>query len=114
MTPTQMETLREIRRLLAEAYEDYFERGDGHHKSSEGHLEVHYPNVFQEGDPMEANAIGIYSYVLGPSRMHYWTRTHGPEHGSDADRWVKGDPIEAALKDVREWHRQQMEWRPED
>lgn len=92
MTPRQLEVLTEIRRLLQEAYDDYFKRSDGYHKSSEGYVEVRYPNYFDAGhyEPCAARAIGIYSYVLGPNRMHEF------------------DSFEEALKQVRLWHAEQL------
>jgi hypothetical protein len=64
------EKMREIRRLLTEAYAHYFEHSDGHCKSSEGAITVYYPPFFwrEGGEP----SIGIYSYVLGPDRDHYF------------------------------------------
>lgn len=94
MTPSQFETYKEIRRLLTEAYDDYFKRGDGYCKSSEGYIEVRYPTYFKvrDGHPSdEATSIGIYSYVLGPSRMHDF------------------DSFDKALKAVQRWHKQQLD-----
>ena len=47
---------------------------DGHHKSSEAYMEVGYclPGMFSD-DQTPYWKIVIYSYVLGPSRMHEWT-----------------------------------------
>ena len=89
MTPAQMIILSEIRRLLNEAYDDYFRRGDGHCKSSEGYIEVRYPNYFDRAKYPDgaASGIGIYSYVLGPSRMHEFS------------------DFAKALKAVRKWHK---------
>ena len=98
MTLAQQAMFKEIRRLLKEAYDDYFARSDdGCHKSSEMAVEVSYPNYWEADDaaPLKANGIGIYSYVLGPSRMHYF------------------DTFEEALGEVREWHRQQLAWSPD-
>lgn len=87
MTPKQIEQLAEIRRLLKEAYDDYFERGDGHCKSSEGYIEVRYPTVFEDKYlSSEASGIGIYSYVLGPNRMHDFSS------------------FDEALETVKQWH----------
>lgn len=97
MTSHQLDQFREIRRLLREAYDDYFARDDeGAHNSSEGYVEVYYPNYFEatESD-IEASGVGVYSYVLGPARMHHF--------GSFAE----------ALTVVRKWHAAQLAWTPE-
>lgn len=93
MTLKQFEQLREIRRLLKSAYDDYFKRGDGYCKSSEGYVEVKYPNYFDARDLPDdgaARGISIYSYVLGPSRMHDF------------------NSFEEALSAVTEWHDEQL------
>lgn len=92
MTPDQLEILTEIRRLLKAAYEDYFARGDGYCKSSEGYVEVRYPNYFDAKHYPEgaARGIGVYSYALGPNRMHEF------------------DSFEKALESVKQWHDDQL------
>lgn len=47
---------------------------DGHHKSSEGYMEIGYclPGMFSNNE-LPYWQVQIYSYVLGPSRMHSWT-----------------------------------------
>lgn len=47
---------------------------DGHHKSSEAYMEIGYclPGMFSNDDRPYWQ-VQIYSYVLGPSRMHSWT-----------------------------------------
>lgn len=93
MTPEQQKSFLEIRRLLTEAYDDYFKRSDGYCKSSEGYVEVRYPNYFDRDKfaPDEARGLGIYSYALGPSRMHDF------------------DSFDEALSQVRQWHKTQLE-----
>lgn len=46
---------------------------DGHHKSSEGYVELDYcmPGMFDDND-RPYWAVRVYSYVLGPNRMHTW------------------------------------------
>lgn len=85
--------LSEVRRLLAEAYGHYFDHSDdGHCKSAEGAISVHYPPFFWlEGENPEPG-VSIYSYVLGPSRLHDFAS------------------IDAALDEVRRWHREEMEF----
>ena len=113
MTPTQHDAFVEIRRLLAEAYADYFARCNDGHKSSEGAIQLHYPSIFDDLPPLEVSGISIYSYVLGPSRMHDWFRGKGLS--SYACKWVgDADPIQGALEDVRGWHAQQMAYQPHE
>lgn len=97
MTPDQLEILGEIRRFLKEAYDDYFKRGDGHCKSSEGYIEVRYPTYFDAKDYPDgaAKSLGIFSYVLGPSRMHDFKN------------------FEDALATVKQWHDDQLASEPE-
>ncbi len=92
MTEHQLKLLTEIRRLLVEAYDDYFKRSDGYCKSSEGYIEVRYPNYFDREHYPDgaASGINVYSYVLGPNRMHYF------------------DTFEAALEAVGGWHAEQL------
>lgn len=92
MTPRQLKALVEIRRLLKEAYDDYFARGDGYHKASEGYVEVGYPRYFDFAEYPDgaAKRVSIYSYVLGPQRMHEF---------ADFDE---------ALAEVKKWHAEQL------
>lgn len=92
------EKLNEIRRLLTEAYEHYFEHSDGHCKSSEGAISIHYPPFFwREDEPDQEPSIEVYSYVLGPHRSHYFKN------------------VDEALAEVRKWHAAEMafEYDPE-
>lgn len=91
MTPRQIEIVKEIRTLLKEAYDHYFEHSDGYCKSSEGVITICYPTYWNYGDELEANWIEIYSYVLGPSRNHDFK------------------DFEEALKAVKKWHKTEME-----
>lgn len=113
MTPEQTEKLREITRLLREAYADYFARTDSHCKSSEGAIEVYYPGIFEDGDPTSAKGIGVYSYVLGPSRMHHWWLGDGNSDYADKHTGDR-DPFDVALEDVKKWHADQMAWQPDE
>jgi hypothetical protein len=111
MTPVQIEILAEIRRLINEAYDHYFAIGDCHCKSSEGAIEIYYPNYFDirdgKADPLAAKGLGIYSYVLGPSRMHTWLPKTPGITGNRVDRRCD-DPFAAVLEDVRRWHAEEM------
>lgn len=94
--------LLEIHRLLDEAYQHYFENSDGYCKSSEGHLSVafDYGNYWDRRSRVEedktplpepAISVAIYSYVLGPSRLHEF------------------DSVDDALEAVKQWHESEME-----
>jgi hypothetical protein len=83
--------LAEIRHLLTEAYEHYFELGDGHCKSSEGAIALQFPPFFwREDEPDREPSVEIYSYVLGPSRLHHFKNST------------------EALAEVRKWHAAEM------
>lgn len=82
--------LFELQRLLAEAYEHYFKYSDGHCKSSEGAISIHYPSFFWHEDVRPKPSIEVYSYVFGPSRAHHF------------------DSIDEALEVVRAWHADEM------
>lgn len=92
LTEQQQKDLEEVRRLLDEAYEHYFEHSGGHCKSAEGHITLEFNNYFnrRDGMPFELRYVGIYSYVLGPSRQHYF------------------DTTALALQAVQKWHGEEM------
>jgi hypothetical protein len=93
MNNKDQEKLLKIRKLLKEAYDHYFEFSeDGHCKSSEGHISVDFGNYWEDKNcELKITGVNIYSYVLGPSRSHYF---------KDLDN---------ALESVVEWHRLEME-----
>lgn len=92
ITVQEMTDLTELQRLMDEAYEHYFATGDGHCKSSDGYVGLHFNNVHDRraGEPFRVDSVEVYSYVLGPSRTHRFPSTDG------------------ALAAVREWHAQEM------
>lgn len=65
---------------------------DGHHKSAEAHVELHYvlPGMFSDSQ-RPYWAVSIYSYVLGPNRNHSW-------QGASAS-----EALALAERDVRTW-----------
>jgi len=87
---TNKEKLKEIRRLLKEAYDHYFKHGDGHCKSAEGQISIHFGNYWTDGDDLVIRSVEIYSYVFGPSRSHFF------------------DTIDEALETVKKWHHNEM------
>lgn len=88
--PTEVQMLAEIHRLLAEAYEHYFEFSDGHCKSGEGAVSLHWPSFYWREDRPEEPSVEIYSYVLGPGRTHHFKN------------------LRDALDTVREWHASEL------
>ena len=102
MTPEQLSTFAEIRRLLADGYHKarYL---DTCHKSSDGYCEVYYPTAYSDEEGCGgtvAKGLMIYSYVLGPSRQHYF------HHGSGRSNYCtfySADPFKTALGEVRKW-----------
>ncbi|MDT0442341.1 hypothetical protein [Streptomyces johnsoniae] len=89
---SEMKILRELQRLLDEAYGHYFAFGDGYCKSSEGYMGLHFNNYFdrQDGEPLRIKGVDVYSYVLGPHRMHNFKS------------------LSEALEAVRKWHAREM------
>lgn len=89
----QLQDIAEIRRLLDEAYDHYFKYSDGHSKMGEGLVRVDFGTYFDRaagGEPLEIRGVGVFSYVLGPERMH--------DFNSTAE----------ALAAVRQWHAEEM------
>lgn len=82
-----MRKLDLLKRLLAEAYEHYFEYSDGYCKSSEGAISVQFtaPFYWREDEPAKEPAVEVFSYVFGPSRSHWF------------------DSIDEAIVTVRQW-----------
>lgn len=109
MTSEQLATFSEIRRLLADGYYKA-ERIDICHKSSDGFCAVRYPTAYSDPEGcggVEANGLEIYSYVLGPSRMHYF---HKGEGRGDYATFYSADPFGTALTEVRKWVAEVDEW----
>lgn len=98
ITEQEMKDLAEIRRLLDEAYDHYFENSDGHCKSSEGYISLNYPNYFErkDGAGLGLRSVEIYSYVFGPNRLHFFKSTA------------------EALVAVKQWHEREMQETYED
>lgn len=91
MKKSDFDKLLEIRRLLKEAYDHYFDHSDGHCKSGEGHISLEFGNYWEDKKcEMNITSINIYSYVFGSSRSHYY------------------DTIDEALEVVRKWNKEEM------
>lgn len=92
MNQNDFNKLLEIRKLLKEAYDHYFENDlDGSHKSQEGHISVEFGNYWEdEKCELKITSVNIYSYVFGNSRSHYY------------------DSLDEALEVVRQWHKVEM------
>jgi hypothetical protein len=86
------EKLVQIRKLLKEAYDHYFDNSDGHCKSQEGHISLEFGNYWEDSKcEMKITSVNIYSYVFGSSRSHYY------------------DTVDEALDVVKCLHKQEME-----
>lgn len=93
MKQKDFDKLLEIRKLLKEAYDHYFDNDfDGSHKSQEGHISVEFGNYWEDPNcEMKITSVNIYSYVFGSSRSHYY------------------DSVDTALEVVKAWHKEEME-----
>jgi hypothetical protein len=92
MNQQDFEKLKKIRQLLKEAYDHYFKFSDGHCKRSEGNILLDLGNYWDDKNcDLKIVGINIYSYVLGPSRDHYFKS------------------LDKALDTVVQWHKQEME-----
>ena len=91
MKQSDFEKLLKIRKLLKEAYDQYFK---GHCKSSysyEGHISLEFGNYWTDKNcELKITGVQIYSYVLGPDGLHYFKN------------------LDNALDTVVRWHREQM------
>ena len=91
MNTKDFEKLLQIRKLLKEAYDYYFQHSDGHCKIAEGHISLDFGDYWKDKDcECKVTGVEIYSYVLGPSRSHYFNN------------------LDEALEEVKEWHRNEM------
>lgn len=92
MNHNDFQKLLEIRKLLKEAYDHYFDNDpDGSHKSQEGHISVEFGNYWEdEKCELKITSVNIYSYVFGNSRSHCY------------------DSLDEALEVVRQWHKVEM------
>lgn len=91
LTDDQAADLSEIVCLLDEAYRHYFDNSDGHCKSSEGAIDLHFGTFFDRNNGEDKIGCSIYSYVLGPHRNHSF------------------ESIESALAEVKKWHKAETE-----
>ncbi len=91
MNECDFNKLKKIRQLLKEAYDHYFQYSDGHCKTSEGWIDLSFGDYWQDKNcECKITGVQIYSYVLGPSRLHYF------------------DSLDEALDAVIQWHRDEM------
>jgi hypothetical protein len=91
MNDKDFQKLIQIRKLLKEAYDHYFENTDGHCKSGEGHISVEFGNYWEDQNcEMKITSVNIYSYVFGNSRYHYYKS------------------VDTALEVVKGWHKEEM------
>lgn len=95
LTQQDLDNLTEIQNLLDEGLEHYLSY-ESHCKSSEGAVSVSLSNSWDRRDGSNPITVEVYSYALGPSRMHYF------------------DSTQEALEEVRKWHKQEMEYVPDE
>jgi hypothetical protein len=91
MNKTDYNKLIQIRKLLKEAYDHYFQHSDGHCKSVEGNISLEFGDYWSDKEcECKITGVSIYSYVLGSSRNHYF------------------DTLDEALETVKKWHNEEM------
>ena len=91
MSNDDINKLNEIRLLLKEAYDHYFDNDpDPSCKSAEGQISVYYGNYWEDKGDLVIRYIEIYSYVFGPTRLHSFKS------------------VDEALETVRQWHQDQL------
>ena len=92
MNESDFNKLKKIRQLLKEAYDHYFKFSvDGHCKSSEGYIGLDFGNYWEDKNcELKITGVQIYSYVLGPDRLHYFKS------------------LDNALDAVVQWHRDEL------
>jgi hypothetical protein len=91
MKQSDWNKLIQIRQLLKEAYDHYFKYSDGHCKSSEGYIGLDFGDYWSDKNcELKITGVQIYSYVLGPSRVHYF------------------DTLDKALETVVQWHKNEI------
>jgi hypothetical protein len=96
MTPAWMEKLEAFRAYVFEAIRKSLEE-DGHCKSYEGAVAIHWPNYFEQDQPQYG--VHLSCYLIGPTRGYDWT---APTIEAALDK---------ALHDVRIWcERPHTEW----
>lgn len=88
----ELAKLKEIERLLDEAYANYFEKDpEGYCKSSEGAVTVSFGTFFDRRDGNHGPVnVEIYSYIFGPNRLNNFPT------------------LDAALAAVTSWHTEEM------
>lgn len=63
-----LDKIQQAQALVDAAYDNYFEKSDGHCKSGEGTLTVTGESYFDRQDGKGCVAIEIYSYIFGTGR----------------------------------------------
>ena len=101
-----MADINDVRKALFEAYEKKAQSEDGiKGKSSEGCCEVLYP-TFWDCETIEEFlspcGIMVYSYALGPSRLHYFKYAE-KEKQEDYHTWYAPDFFAKAVEIINSW-----------
>lgn len=96
LTNQELKDFKELTRLHDVAFNDYLDRHDRGHKSSDGAVTLYFGNFWdREGFDIPGNSklegVEVYSYALSPTgRMHYFKT------------------MREALEAVRGWYEVQM------
>jgi hypothetical protein len=103
-----MTTIEDVRKAFWLAYIKLAQNGGIEGKFSEGLMEVTYPTYWdceREEDFSQPIQIDLYSYALGPSRMHHIIKK-GADHKPNYYTWETRNVIETALKVIAEWDKE--------
>ena len=98
VTTEHLSRIEAIRKRLFEAIENSL-KYDGHCKSYEGRIELHWPNYFTDGVAGSKGwGISLACYVIGPSRGEHWF----------AD--TLDEALSLAGRDIYQWCQDEMDY----
>lgn len=98
-------TIDDVRRAVWDAYQRATKNPSYEGKSSEGYIEVLYPNFWEAKsfeDFAEPKGVMIYSYALGPSRQHYFFKSDR-DFQLDYATWYSVEPFNRAIEEINKW-----------
>lgn len=102
-TESKVVTIDDVRKELWKAYKKAELMGINEGKSSDGYVAVKYPNIWDcetEEQFSEPYAIEVYSYLLGPSRMHNFIKGKGR---NSYHTWYCEDIFAKAVDVIKSW-----------
>lgn len=111
MTTDETATIQDLQKAVWEAYEKATRSVDYCGKSAEGIIEVQFKafhNAESYEDFITPEVIGVYSYALGPSRMHRFVKAKRLKR-IDCATWETPTPITTALIEVNQWIKEFMQ-----